>query len=129
MCLGRSGNFNGEDIIDIIVRQEATPRYIARHLYNVFVADEVQVPAWNQQPPQDPLALEALAEADVDSDGSLRAMLRVRFNSNFFKNARFKRVKSPAELVASTVRMAGGHRFPQPGLHDLDTAAIAMGRN
>ena len=43
--LGHTGNFNGEEIIDIIVSQPAAARFIARHLYNFFVADEVQVPA------------------------------------------------------------------------------------
>ena len=42
--LGHRGRFNGEEIIEIIVRQPATARFIARHLYNFFVADEVQVP-------------------------------------------------------------------------------------
>ena len=51
--LAESGNFNGEDIIDIILeRHPATARFIARHLYNFFVADEVQVPSWKDQAPQ-----------------------------------------------------------------------------
>ena len=37
--LGHTGNFNGEDIIEIIVNQEATAKFISRHLYNFFVAD------------------------------------------------------------------------------------------
>ena len=42
--LGHVGNFNGDDIIDIILQQPACSRFIARHLYNFFVADEAQVP-------------------------------------------------------------------------------------
>ena len=34
--LGQTGAFNGEDIIDIICREPATSRFIARHLYNFF---------------------------------------------------------------------------------------------
>ena len=49
--LGHTGRFNGDDIIDIIVRQPATARFLARHLYNFFVADEAQVPAWQSTPP------------------------------------------------------------------------------
>ena len=45
--LGVSGRLQGEDIIDEIVRHEGTARFIARHLYNFFVADEPQVPAWS----------------------------------------------------------------------------------
>ena len=35
--LGHTGNFNGEDIIDIIVTQPACAKFICRHLYNFFV--------------------------------------------------------------------------------------------
>jgi len=46
-------------------------------------------------------------------------MLRVLFNSDFFKNARFAHVKSPAELVVSTVRLAGNFQGPRPGFNSL----------
>ena len=45
--------------------------------------------------------------------------MRVLFNSDFFKNARFARVKSPAELVVSTVRMVGNFQGPRPGFSSL----------
>ena len=37
--LRHRGRYNGEDIVDIIVKQPATARFISRHLYNFFVAD------------------------------------------------------------------------------------------
>ena len=52
--LGHTGPFDGEDVVDIIVRQPACARFIARHLYNFFVADEPQIPAWNIEPPGTP---------------------------------------------------------------------------
>ena len=103
--LGQTGNFNGEDIINIIVQQSASARFLCRHLYNFFVADEVQVPAWNVTPPKDPEAIELLTQAYFESNYDLRAVLRVLFNSDFFKNSRFTRVKSPAEMVVSTLRL------------------------
>ncbi|MGQ4810618.1 hypothetical protein NKDENANG_04102 [Candidatus Entotheonellaceae bacterium PAL068K] len=126
--LGHTGRLGGEDIIAIIVQQPATARFIARHLYNFFVADEPQVPSWNQTPPQDPDAIETLSKAYFESNGSLRFMLRELFNADFFKAARFKRVKSPNELIAGTIKLVGTHRFPEPGLHELATAATAMGQ-
>ncbi len=114
--LGHTGRFNGEDIVDIVVKQPATAQFLARHLYSFFVADEAQVPSWNINPPNDPDAIDQLVAAYDESDGSLRSMLRLLFNSDFFKNARFARVKSPAELVVSTVRMAGNYQGPRPGL-------------
>jgi uncharacterized protein (DUF1800 family) len=111
--LGHTGPFNGEEVIDLICRHPATARFIARHLYNFFVADEPQVPAWRIVPPRDPVAIQTLMDAFVGANYEIRAVLRVLFHAEFFKHARFARVKSPAELVAGTVRLAGGHRFPE----------------
>ena len=116
--LGQRGRFNGEDIINIIVRQPATARFIARHLYNFFVADEVQVPSWLDVPPRDPVAVNILGDAFVSSGYDIRSTLRVLFNSEFFKDeaAWFARVKSPAEVVAGTMRLVRDHQSPNPGM-------------
>src|ERR671930_261045 len=74
--LGHKGNFNGEDIIDIIVQQPACAKFICRHLYNFFVADEPQVPAWQTTPPRDPKAIETLATAFRESHYDMRSTLR-----------------------------------------------------
>ena len=58
--LGQTGRLDGEDIIDIIVREPATARFICRHLYNFFVADDVQVPAWTIEPAKDEEALDSM---------------------------------------------------------------------
>jgi uncharacterized protein (DUF1800 family) len=126
--LGHTGNFNGEDIIDIIVQQPACHRFIARHLYNFFVADEPQVPAWQTTPPRDPQAIDTLATAFRESHYDIRATLRVLFNSDFFKNARFARIKSPAELVVGIMRLVGGFEFPGPGIGNLAKNPTYMGQ-
>ena len=126
--LGHTGRFDGEDIIDIICRQPATAQFICRHLYNFFVADEPQVPAWSVTPPRDPQAIDTLAETFVESGYDLRSTLRVLFNSDFFKEARFARLKSPAEVVVGTLRLVGGAEFPAPGLGDLARQTGYMGQ-
>lgn len=112
--LGHTGNFNGEDIIDIIVRQPACGRFIARHLYNFFVADEPQVPSWNITPPRDEAAVDALANAFHESGFEMKAVLNTLFKSDFFKEAYYSKVKSPAELVVGTLRFVGGAEIPRP---------------
>ena len=126
--LGESGRFNGEDIIDIIVKQPATARFVSRHLYNFFVADEPQVPAWDEVPPQDEEAIDILVKAYTESDGELRSILKVLFNSEFFKEARFKRVKCPAELVVGTIKLVGTYRHPVPGILTYAGATTVMGQ-
>lgn len=119
--LGKTGAFNGEDLISIICEQPATVRLVARHLYNFFVADEPPVPAWQVVPPRDPAALRTLIEAFIASNYEIRAVLRLLFNSDFFKNARFTKVKRPAEFVVGTVRLVGGQRFP-----DVEDITLAL---
>jgi uncharacterized protein (DUF1800 family) len=126
--LGHTGRFNGEDIIDIICRQPATARFVSRHLYNFFVADEAQVPAWSIEEPRDPEAIATLSKAFLDSDADIRSVMRVLFNSDFFKAARFQRVKCPIELVAGVIKLAGTHRDVEPGLVAFDGATRVMGQ-
>ena len=126
--LGQTGEFNGEDIIRIICEQPATSQFIARHLYNFFVADEPQVPAWLVTPPNDPEAVDLIAKTLVDSDYEIRPTLRMLFNSDFFKNARFARLKNPAEVVVGTMRLVGGSEFPAPGIGELSKQSFYMGQ-
>ena len=126
--LGRTGRFGGEDIIDIIVAQEATARFIGRHLYNFFVADEPQVPAWSIAPPRDPEAIERLVRAYQESNADIRQVMRVLLNSDFFKEARFARVKSPLELVGSAAKLANWPQEPDPVIGTWSPATAAMGQ-
>ncbi len=126
--LGHDGHFNGEDIIDIIIQQPACARFIARHLYNFFVADEPQVPAWQDTPPRDPEALDILATVFTESKYEIRPVLRTLFNSDFFKEARFAKVKSPVEVVTGTLRLVGGYEFPQPTMAELSEEPGNMGQ-
>ncbi len=127
--LGHSGRFNGEDIIDIICRQPSTARFLARHMYNFFVADEAQVPAWSVTRPRDPEAVGVLEKALIDNDYEMRPVLRLLFKSDFFKEARFSRMKSPAEVVIGTLRLAGGSEFPAPGFGILSRQTGYMGQD
>ena len=120
--LGERGRFNGDDVIDIICRQPTTTRFIARHLYNFFVADEAPVPQWDSIPPRDPEAIAVLSQEYADSGHEIRSTLRVLFNSDFFKKAHLARVKSPTELVVGTLRMTGEFREPVAGDLGVDEA-------
>jgi len=128
--LGHRGRFNGEDIIDIVVEQPACARFVCRHLYNFFVADEPQVPAWSIEPPRDQKAIDTLTAAFRQSPRfDIRSVLRVLFNSSFFKNARFQHLKSPAEVVVGSLRLVGGYELPRPGYGDLSMQPAYMGQD
>ena len=125
--LGRTGNLNGADIIDIIVDQPATARFISRHIYNFFVADEPQVPSWNTVPPRDPEAMKIMVDAYMESGGEIRPMLKALFNSDSFKKARFKKVKSPVELITGVIKLVGTYTYPAPGILAYSTTALPDG--
>lgn len=128
--LGHKGNLNGEDIIDIVVQQPACGRFVARHLYNFFVADEPQVPSWKINEPRDPQAVEALATTFKNSNYNMTEVLRTLFTSDSFKNARFAKIKSPAELVVGTLRMVGGAEMPRPNYgEDIAMQPTYMGQD
>jgi uncharacterized protein (DUF1800 family) len=126
--LGQTGPWNGQDIVDIVVKQPATANFICRHLYNFFVADEPQVPAWQIEPPGDPAAIQELTKAYFESDGDIRSVLHVLFNSDFFQDAKFKHVKSPAELVTGILKLVDAYQSPAPGIGAYSAATGLMGQ-
>ncbi len=126
--LGQTGRWDGQDIIDIIMQQPATARFIARHLYTFFVADEAQVPAWKDTPPRDMAAIKILEKAIVESNYEMLPVLRTLFNSDFFKNARFQKMKSPAEVVIGTMRLVKDHTEPRPGVYPITLVMEYMGQ-
>ncbi len=128
--LGQQGRFNGKDVIDIICRQEATARFVSRHLYHFFVADEPPVPNWPYEPPRDPKAIDILVHTYFESGYNIGAMLRTLFTSEFFKSedARYKKVKGPAELVAGVLRLTGELRRPEPAIHANASHMTFMGQ-
>ncbi len=129
--LGETGNFNGEDVIDIICKNEATPRFIARHIYHHFVADELPVPQWPFEGPKDPAAIQLMVDAYFANDYSIGAMLRAMFESDIFKSeeTRHARIKSPAELIVGTLRLAGGFDRPTQDIFKATAACGFMGQS
>ena len=128
--LGQRGQFNGEDIVDIICQQEATARFISRHMYSFFVADEPPVPEWPYTEPQDPAAIELLVKAYFDSGYNIAAMLRALFNSEYFKDEAvwYRKVKSPVELVAGVLRLTGEFDRPRKEILERYQQAVFMGQ-
>ncbi|MDA1297175.1 MAG: DUF1800 domain-containing protein [Chloroflexi bacterium] len=118
--LGKTGNFNGEDIIDIIVSERATARFIAKRLYLFFVSDE-----------PDEGEIERLADCFQETGGDIRSILRSLFNSDHFKSAavRFRKVKSPAELVFGAARLTDRFEIPDMDSSTLANYALFMGQH
>jgi len=117
--LGHTGRFNGEDVIDIICAQPACAWFVASKLYNFFVSDT-----------PDEGAIQTLADEFQRSNGNIESVMRTMFLSGFFQSekVRFARVKSPAEMVAGTARLAGSHRSTDWSIVGLAMDANFMGQ-
>ena len=128
--LGRRGNFNGEEIVEIICEQPATAAFIARHLYHFFVADEPPVPQWPYVPPRNQAAIDTLSEAYFESNYDIGHMLRVLLTSDFFKSSDswYARVKSPAELIAGVLRLTGEFHRPRRQIVERQQQMTWMGQ-
>ena len=94
------------------------------------MADEPPVPEWPYTEPRDPEAIETLVQAYFDNDYNIGAVLRVLFNSDFFKaeDVRYTKVKSPVELVAGVLRLTGEFDRPRYEILDRFNQATFMGQ-
>jgi uncharacterized protein (DUF1800 family) len=118
--LGETGNFDGEDIIDIIVRQNSTAQFIAKRLYLHFVSDQVD---------QD--AVDELAKVFLSTGGQIREVVKALLLSDAFRSpsAYYSKVKSPPEHVAGIERIVGDFSFPDPSLWKVAAEFIYMGQD
>ena len=120
--LGKVGNFNGEDIVDIIVTQEATASFLSTRLFQYFASDEVDSDG--------ELVISGMMEAYFQSGYKVSAVLRSLFNSDYFKSDKcmYSRVKGPVESVVGTVRLAGTYQEPTLDVHSLWAQTMFMGQ-
>ncbi|MET4105500.1 DUF1800 domain-containing protein [Hymenobacter sp. UYP22] len=96
--LGRTGNFGGEDVLQIILEQPACAEFITTKLYRFFVND---VPNAQHIGP--------LAQAFFRSGYDIRALLEQMFSAEWFYEAVNVGtcIKSPVELLAGIKRTLG----------------------
>jgi len=118
--LGETGNFDGADIVDIIVRQPACAQFICRRLHNYFVSDTV-----------DEAAIDELVQVYFASQYDIRAVMRTLFMSNSFRSpeAYYDRVKSPAEHVVGIMRMVDDFTYPRWGIQEIALESRYMGQD
>jgi uncharacterized protein (DUF1800 family) len=109
--LGHTGNFDGDAIVDLLVQQPASARFIVNRLFGFFAYPN----------PTDDV-LQPLIDAYRSSNYSIKALVQAILASDAFFSARAYRalVKSPVELVAGTVRTLGLETNGQ-GLSQLAT--------
>jgi uncharacterized protein (DUF1800 family) len=97
------GEQDGLRVIDILSRHPSTARFIATKLVRRFVSDD---------PP--PLLVERAARTFRETDGDLRrVMMTIIASPEFFSPAAYRaKIKTPLEIVASSVRALDGELVP-----------------
>lgn len=94
---GKTGNFDGDDVLDMLLENKQTARYITAKLYRFLV---------NENAP-DETKINWLADRFYQSNYSIQSLLQDIFTSDWFyseKNIGSK-IKSPVELIAGMRRM------------------------
>ncbi|HEY9793648.1 MAG TPA: DUF1800 domain-containing protein [Candidatus Obscuribacterales bacterium] len=93
--LGVTGNLNGDDVIDILVKQPAAPKFLSRKLVKFFVLD---VP--------DEGLVNRIADVYIHSNYSIKQMMQALLTDKAFlsEKAFHAKIKSPAELVVGTIK-------------------------
>ncbi len=96
--LGRTGEYSGDDIVDIIMEHPATAQFVCRKLFTFFVHDDPEA-----------ATLTSLARTFNDTRYSVKAVMRQILTSpDFYSSKAYRaKIKSPAEFVAGTVRVLG----------------------
>lgn len=88
--MGKTGNFNGEEIIQIILENPQTARYITSKIYKYFVNEKV-----------DPNRVEQLSQSFYQSNYDIQALMQKILSADWFyapENIGGK-IKSPIELI------------------------------
>lgn len=94
--LGRTGDFDGEDVLNILLEEKQTARYISQKLYKFLVNETVDHEKVNW-----------LADRFYKNDYDISKLLEDIFTSDWFyeeKNVGAK-IKSPVELLVGIQRM------------------------
>ena len=96
--MGKTGNWNGDDIVDILVAHPATASRLCTQLFTQFA-----------YPNPEPAVIDALVKTYYASGYDIRAVLSRLLHSEAFYSpkARFAVIKSPAQYVAGSVRLLG----------------------
>ena len=96
--LGRTGRFDGDDIVDIIMAQPAAAEYVCTRLWSFFA-----------YPDPEPVVVSRLAAIFRENNTEIRPVVRAIFQAEEFYSDRAVAalVKGPVELVVGTVRTLG----------------------
>ncbi|MGG9970536.1 DUF1800 domain-containing protein [Ferruginibacter sp. SUN002] len=94
--LGKTGNFNGDDVINILLEQKQTATYITKKIYKYFVNDAV-----------DDAKVDWLSKRFYTNGYDIKKLMEDIFTSDWFydgKNIGTK-IKSPIELLVGLRRL------------------------
>lgn len=94
--LGNTGNFDGDDVLNIILKNPQTAKFITAKIYRFFVNDVV-----------DDGIVKNLADNFYKSGYDIGALMESIFTSDWFYNEKNigAKIKSPIELLAGIQRM------------------------
>ena len=124
--LGAAGWWDGDDFVQLLLRQEACARFVALKLYRHFVADVTD--DWEVLPARNRRVVQQLADLLKRSEFQVAPVLTRLFKSRHFYDPQIigQKIKSPAHLVAGAARAM---RTPERDGRTLVRLLRAMGQD
>lgn len=121
--LGEKGEFDGDEIVNIICKNQDAAKFICSRLFQFFAADDIDNAVKEQ-------VVEDMVDEYFKSEHEIRSVLRCLFNSEYFKSAecRYDRVKCPVELVVGAIKIAGSYKFPTLDIEQVAKICFFMGQ-
>lgn len=94
--MGKRGDFDGDDILNILLKNKQTAKYITQKIYRFFVNENT-----------DDQIITQLADGFYKSDYDIGKLMKTIFTSEWFYSEKNigARIKSPVELLAGIQRM------------------------
>lgn len=115
--MGYSGNFDGEDIINIVLKQNQTSKFIVSKLYKEFVSYEV-----NEE------LVEEIARDFKASNYDLSLAMKQLLLSKDFWNSKNRMIKSPSEFIVSLLKEQNIKIKNKKQLKKLNIASRKLGQ-
>jgi hypothetical protein len=118
IVLGKTGNFDGVDVLKIIFEQPVTADYLAAKIYRFLVRDELS-----------PELKKKLGSVLRNGNYEVKPLLTTIFSSkDFYSEASYgAHIKSPVEHMVAMMKHLGVDEIP--GVPDFNQSTISMGQH
>lgn len=116
--MNQRGNFDGEDIINIVLNQEQTSRFIVRKLYKEFISYDL-----------DNRLVEKISRKFRDSNYDISLVVKEILLSKKFWDSKALMIKAPTEFVLGFAKQLNSKKLKEKELRKMNSILRKLGQN